>query len=382
MRILHVVTLCGPTGEFGGPEQMALNQAAEFVRRGHQVRLVAGARSHRPVPPTIRGVPVLTAPVHQVVPGAGFSGLLSPRLLGRLGPAVRGADLVHVHLSRDLVATPFALGALAVGTPLVVQCNGMVDPSSRMLARPFDALATRRVLTRAGAVLCLTDRERQDLEAVVGAGLDRVSQLPNGVPTDEVNPTRRDPRLVVFAARLHARKRPELFVQAAARLLRSMPDARFVIIGPDEGRLAAVRADIRTLGVAHAVSYLGPLPHAEVMRWLARAAVHVLPSVAEPYGMTILEAMSVGTPVVVMDCCALAQDVRDTGAGLVTDADPDHIGAAVGRLLADDESRATAGERGRQAAVERFGIGAVVDRLESIYHQVTGPARVGSAPVG
>ncbi|HEY9475675.1 MAG TPA: glycosyltransferase [Mycobacteriales bacterium] len=373
MKILHVVTLCGPSGEFGGPQQVALNLTAELTERGHRVLLVAGARRQRPMPPMMGGVPVLTAPVRQVLPGAGFSGLVSPGLLGRIRAAVGGADLVHVHLSRDLVATPFALGALATGTPLVVQCNGMIDPSTRLLARPFDALVTRRVLARAKAVLCLTERERRDVEAVVGNRLDQATRLPNGVPPVDLEPARRDPRLVVFAARLHARKRPELFVQAAARVLRSAPDARFVIIGPDEGRLAAVRAGIRSLGVADAVSYLGPLPHAEVLRWLARAAVHVLPSADEPYGMTILEAMSVGTPVVVMDCCALAQDVRDSGAGLVSESDPDSIGAAIGRLLDDPDLLVSAGEHGRRAALERFGITAVVDRLESIYQEATEP---------
>lgn len=371
MRILQVVTLCSPEGEFGGPQQIALNLGTELAGRGHRVLLAAGARGY-PVPPrAIDGVPVLTAPMRRVLPRAGFSGLTSPTLLARAGVAVRTADVVHVHLNRDLVTMPFALRAIAAGRPLVVQCNGMVDPSRRPLARPMDALATRRVLRGAAAVLYLNDRERRHLEAVAGGRLERASRLLNGVPPGDGAPVPRDDRLVVFAGRLHPRKRPGLFVQAAARVLRSTPDARFVIIGPDEGMLPAVLERIEALGVASAVSYLGPLPHAEVLHWLAAAAVHVLPSVAEPYGMTVVEAMSVGTPVVVMDCSGLADDVVETGAGLVSQSDPDLLAAAIGRLLGDAELRASAGEAGRRASRERFGVAAVVDRLESVYAQVT-----------
>lgn len=383
MRVLHVVTLCSPRGEFGGPQQAALNETGELARRGRRVLLATGVRGYQTVPRLIDGVPVLAAPVHQVVPRAGFSGLASPGLFSRIGPVVRGATVVHVHLSRDLVTLPFALCTLAAGKPLVVQCHGMVDPPVRLLAGPLDALATRRVLRRASAVLYLNDRERDGLEAVARTPLVRATRLLNGVPPVPGPPVARDDRLVVFAARLHPRKRPELFVEAAARVLRSTPDVRFVLIGPDEGMAPATLARIRALGVGHAVSWLGPQPHAEVLRWLGRAAVHVLPSAVEPYGMTIVEAMSVGTPVVVMDCCGLADDVVRTGAGSVTASDPDAIAWAVEHLLADPGARAVAGECGLRAVRERFGLATVVDRLEAIYAEVTGSAEstgvVGSA---
>jgi glycosyltransferase involved in cell wall biosynthesis len=175
---------------------------------------------------------------------------------------------------------------------------------------------------------------------------------------------------VVFAARLHERKRPEVFVDLAARVTAVLPDAEFVMIGPDEGRKAAVLARIADLGLADRVRYLGALPHAEVMDWLGRAAVHVLPSVDEPYAMTVLEAMSTGTPVVVTNSCGLADHVRQSGAGVVTSATVESLADAVIDLLRNPSRRAAQGRSGVTTAVTGFGIDVVARTLEAIYVDV------------
>jgi glycosyltransferase involved in cell wall biosynthesis len=371
VNILQVLTYVSPTGDFGGPVRVAANQATELRRRGHEVRLLAGAKGYDRLPDHWEGTPATVCAIHRVLPGAGASGVASPMLLARARRPLEWADVVHVNFGRDLVTMPIAAIARAMRKPLVLQTHGMIDASSRLLARPLDVVLTRPLLSSADAVLFLTDAERQDLEQVFGGPLDRASRLPNGIAAPIAVDGVRDPKLVLFAARLHEQKRPEVFVDLAVEVLRAIPDARFVMIGPDGGSAPSVRRRISERRLGDRISCLGPMEHGLLLEWFARAAVYVLPSIYEPFGMTALEAMSVGTPVVVSDTCGLAPDVRRTGAGIVTRPDPDSLGRAVVDLLRDPERRVAAGAAGVRVAAEEFSIGAVVDRLESVYLSVT-----------
>lgn len=374
MRVVHVLTYLSPNMDFGGPARVAINLSTELRRRGHDVIIAGGARGYGARPPdTVDGVPAVLGPVHQLLPLGGVNGLANPVLSLRIAALLDAADVVHAHFVRDLVVMPAALAALRKRKPLVLQCHGMLDPSQRLLSRPLDALITRRLVAAADMVLYLTEPERRNIERVVRGRLQRAHRLPNGVPeapTAVVEAGPRDDRLVLFAARVHAGKRPEAFVEAAALVTRSVPDARFVIVGPDGGCLAAVNERIRSLGLENRVQYVGPASRTDIMKWFVRSAVYVLPSIHESFGMTALEAMSVGTPVVVTDSCGLAEDVAKAGAGVVVSPDPVSLATGISSLLLEPRTRENAGIAGRSIAAGRYGIAAVVDELEVLYNEV------------
>lgn len=190
MRVLHAVTLHSPSHAFGGPVRVALNLAKGLRARGHEARLLAlGEGFPDPWPTSVEGVPAKLFPARRLLP-LGFSGMTSPALLASAGRLVRDADVVHVHLARDLVTLPVALAALRARKPLVLQTHGMVDPSGKLLAKVLDAVAVRRVLRGADAVLYLTPHEREGLDAVVGApALASAVRLVNGTPAQEERPS-------------------------------------------------------------------------------------------------------------------------------------------------------------------------------------------------
>ncbi|MFE5484373.1 glycosyltransferase [Streptomyces sp. NPDC056527] len=368
MRVLHAVTLHSPTHAFGGPVRVAVNLCHGLARRGHRPRLVAlGDGFGERLPTEVDGVPARLYQARSILP-LGFSGITSPALLAGAGALVRDADVVHVHLARDLVTLPVALAALRAGRPLVLQTHGMVDPSEKFLARILDALAVRRVLRGASAVLHLTGRERKDLDAVVGGPLDRAVRLVNGVPAQDPRPAPAGPPRILYAARLQSRKRPTDFVAAVPEILRHHPDATFVLAGPDEGERAAVDALVAELGVGDRVDRPGPLSAERMLEELRSAHVYVLPSVDEPFPMSVLEALSVGTPAVVTDSNGLARDIEEAGAGrVVTDAAG--IAPAVTALL-DRHANDSASVAARKLATEAFSMEAVLDTLLGVYESV------------
>ncbi len=365
MRLLHVATLVSPDGAFGGPVRVAENQVAALRARGHDVVLTAGQRGFADGLPTpVDGSRLFPA---LQLPGTGFSGLLAPAMLRWLRTALRGVDAVHVHLGRDLVTLPAAVLALQAGVPLVLQTHGMVVASRHPLAAPLDALLTRRALTGASSVLYLTQDERAGLQAVVrGAGLP-LRALGNGVPvTERPAPLPARPE-VLFCARLHRRKRPGMFVRMAERLLREGIDASFVLVGPDEGEGQEVQAAVGRVADASRLRWEGALPPSRTLERMQRSSLLVLPSVDEPYPMSVLEALSVGRPVVVTDSCGLAPSVQQSGCGTVVDESEDALVAAVGALLREPATLAAMAAACLPAVAEHFSMDAVADVLEDVY---------------
>ncbi|MFB6805766.1 glycosyltransferase [Streptomyces sp. NPDC056387] len=370
MRVLHAVTLHSPSHAFGGPVRVALNLAKGLRERGHEAGLLAlGEGFPDPWPTSVEGVPAKLYPARRILP-LGFSGMTSPALLASAGRLVRDADVVHVHLARDLVTLPVALAALRAGKPLVLQTHGMVDPSRRLLAKVLDAVAVRRLLRGADAVLYLTPHEREGLDAVVGAPLPGAVRLVNGTPAQDERPAPAGPPRILYSARLQARKRPVDFVDAAPAVLAAHPDAEFVVAGPDEGELAAVRARITDLGLASRFTVPGALSTAEVLTELGRAHVYVLPSVDEPFPMSVLEALSVGVPSVVTHSNGLARDIAGAGAGRAVAPGPAGVAEAVLALL-DPQANATASRAARELAARSFSMDAVLDTLLAVYGRIT-----------
>ncbi|OZC83656.1 glycosyltransferase [Rhodococcus sp. 06-412-2C] len=363
MRILQVVTLMSADGAYGGPARVAVNQSEALVRRGHSVTIVAaGVCAESPV----CGVTYRLFPPRNLVPGTGFAGLAAPAMLPWAMRNVSGFDVVHIHLARDLVTLPMASLARLCRRPFVTQTHGMVDASEHRLARPIDAVATRGALRSARAVFYLTERERSDLICVAQQNIS-VQKLTNGVP---VLPARlQQPYVeVLFLARLHPRKRADLFADMADVILQENDSAIFTLVGPDEGEGAAIEARQRAR-----LRWEGALDPERTAARMAEAAIYVLPSIDEPYPMSVLEAMAVGIPVIITDSCGLATSVTRVGCGIVVPAgNLQALIEAVRRLLGDEALRVAMGSRGRAAAQSEFGTDAIAEQLEQHYEAAAG----------
>ncbi|MFE6041949.1 glycosyltransferase [Streptomyces sp. NPDC056452] len=381
MKILHVVTLHTPDHAFGGPTRVAFNLSKVQRANGDDARVMAlgDGFPDGELPSHVEGVPVHLFQARHLLPMFEVSGITSAALLRTARRMMRGADLVHVHLMRDLVTLPAALLALATRTPLVVQTHGMIDPTEKKVAQLTDVLGVRKVLREADAVLHLTEMERVDVNAVAApVPLTRTVRLVNGVRPQERKPAREPgrPPTVLYLARIQERKRPEDFIAAMPHVLAHHPDARFVLAGPDTGALAGTLALARKLGVTDSLDHVGPLEHDAVLAAGREADVYVLPAIEEPFPVSVLEAMSVGTPVVITRTCGQGPDVSGAGAGRVIDS---RVGedAANARKVADailellePEAAEQAGKAAWQLVNDQFTIEAVTATLRQTYEDV------------
>ncbi|MFI7579552.1 glycosyltransferase [Kocuria kalidii] len=376
MKILQVVTYISPEGAYGGPVRVAINQAKALTEIGHEVVVAAAAGGFNgPLPAEYDGFPVRLFPARRAVPKSGFAGLTSPGLFAWLATAVKGVDVVHIHLARDLVTLPAAALALRAKAPVVVQTHGMIDRTDKKLAGPLDRLLTKPVLRKASAVFYLTNRERGDLVEIAGTNLHLV-HLPNGIAVPETRATEQidgpqENLEVLFLARLHPRKRPLLFARAAVTIGRRFPLVRFSLVGPDEGEGAGVRATIAASNRTGQIHWSGSLTPDQTLARMGRASVYVLPSTDEPFPMAVLEAMSIGLPVVITESCGLASLVRDHQAGVVCDHSQEDFEKALERLLENANLRISMGARARAVIEETHSMSSIVGKLADIYRTVS-----------
>jgi glycosyltransferase involved in cell wall biosynthesis len=376
MKVLHVVTLVTPDGAFGGPTRVAVNLCSALREQGHDAVIAAGVNGFDEPPTSLGGVPAHLFPARRVVRGLGHAPTYAPALGRWIDEHAPKFDIVHIHLARDLVTLPVAARLHRLGIPFVAQTHGMIAPHSHPLAAVIDRLWTIKLLRSAAMVFHLTATEREDLCTVGGTGLV-LRELRNGVPTPEAPISAPAPETlpeVLFLARLHERKMPEVFAEAALSLLKSGVRARFAIVGPPAGAEAGVDAIIaqaRSEGFDEARIRREPAVEPDrAGERMARASVYVLPSVQEPFPMTVLEAMMLGIPVIIRPDNGLAEFVETHGCGVVVDGGPQSFAKAISDLLADPAGARAMGGWGRSAAQSAFGIASVGRELEQAYRDV------------
>lgn len=266
--------------------------------------------------------------------------LLAPALLASFVRAARrvDADLLHAHW------LPSGWVAARTGKPYVVQVWG----TDVELARRAPRLA--RGVLRGARLVVAASTALADSAHKLGAA--RVEVIPSGVDLPAEVGEEASPPEVLYAGRLSPEKGVEELVEAAAGL-------RLVVAG--DGPLRA-----RVPGA------LGFVPHDELQRLYARAAVVACPSRREGFGVACLEAMAHGRPVVATDVGGLRDLVVDGETGLVVPPRrPDALRAALERLLGDRELREELGAAGRERARERFSWEVVTDATLAAYRMVT-----------
>lgn len=364
MRIAHIVTYVSVDGAFGGPLAVARAQAEELARRGHDVDLLAGWDGEADF--SVPGVNVGLFPTRRIAPG--FSGLIAPGLIRHLRSLGRQYDVVHVHFARDLITATAAQLAQRSGRRVVLQPHGMVMPDRRVRARLFDAALVRKVLRRAQRILTLTSAESIGLDKVAGADL-QLHRITNGLrpPAAFVREESAERPIVLFLARLHPRKRVLVFAEAARQLSRSGSRAIFRVVGPDEGDLDALQAFITEHGLDGRLVYAGSVGPGGSFDELRRASIFVLPSHGEVFPMTVLEAMSVGTPVIVSRDCGIASELETRHAAVIVDGAAPELAEAIDTLLSDAQRRDAVARHATDAFHDWLSIEIVAEQLEEHY---------------
>jgi glycosyltransferase involved in cell wall biosynthesis len=363
LNILHVLTLNGRNGEYGGPVRVARELCTELNSRGHVTHIFSGAlRDSEPNPKYgLAESFVLVKPILKKLP---VSTLWSWALLSPLAKQIKKADIVHIHFARDLV--PFLAAFLSIlnRKPFVTQTHGMIISDGRASTRLTDLFFTRRLINKSRVNLVLSDTE---LSAVLALGIKSTCKvLPNGIAVSvNLKERNRPTNRIAFCSRLEKRKGVGKFIELAD----SFRDTgiKFEIYGPDGGELQFLQSEVKSRNLSSILEYKGSLQADEVQRVLAEIDILVLPSKDEPFPMVILEAMAVGTRVLVMPSCSFADKLKRFESSFVADTE-DLFGLIDSiNLQKSSDYRNKSHTEILQFCAAEFGIQSVVNQLLDEY---------------
>jgi glycosyltransferase involved in cell wall biosynthesis len=176
---------------------------------------------------------------------------------------------------------------------------------------------------------------------------------------------------MVFACRqLFPRKGVRFLIEAAARIKPRVPDLKVVIAG-DGFERPELEALAQHLGIGADVVFLGWVPNAALPQYYRSAAISVIPSLEEGFGIPAAEAMGCETPVVASDAGGLPEVVEHGVTGLVVPrGDTDALASAMESLLADPARRRRMGVAGRERALRLFDWDRTAEQFEHIYRDI------------
>jgi glycosyltransferase involved in cell wall biosynthesis len=158
----------------------------------------------------------------------------------------------------------------------------------------------------------------------------------------------------------------QFLIPAFAQVSQDFPDARLLIVGPDEGMLTPTKALAQLHSVSDRVTFTGLLQGADQRAALATADLFVLPAVGEGLSMAALEAMAADLPLILTPGCNLP-DVEARGAGLLVQRDVESLAAGLRTLLSGPTRRRAMGERGKAWVQESFRWPVIAERTEALY---------------
>jgi colanic acid/amylovoran biosynthesis glycosyltransferase len=284
-----------------------------------------------------------------------------------------GADVVIAQYGT--VGVRVITACQIAGVPLVVYFRGF-DASRRSVIDKH-AEAYQRLFRQAARTIAVSEDLRQRLIAI-GAPRENVMVIPSGVDTETFcgGAPAACPPLFLAVGRFVEKKGPGLTIRAFAEVHRQHPESRLRMIG-DGGLLASCRELAESLGVADAVSFLGPQPHRVIAEEMREARAFVQHSVVASGGdcegtpNAHKEASATGLPVVSTRHAGIPEVVVDNETGLlVEEHDVTGMAAQMCRLIDNPDLATRLGQAGRERMKDLFSIHRTTEKLHRVVQEV------------
>ena len=385
MKVLHVISTLSP--RFGGPS-VVVRMLSDFqVRSGLSVTVCSTNwnNSNNEIKP-------INLEISENGVEFRYFSFWSPLLLSFdinkwFYRNIQIFDIIHVHGLYRFPVSSAAWWARKKSKPYIISPHGSLDlflyKQSRynvFLKRIHERLFDIPNLNHSSAIH-YTAEDEVNRSAFLNLRAKPVI-LPNGIDWEDYRnlPIKGNFRrvlglsektqMILFLGRINFKKGLNFLVPAFSRVLDKHGRACLVIVGPDnEGYGLKVKKWCNEHNIQDKVLILDHLDSKKVNEAYVDADVFVLPSYTENFGMTVVEAMACGTPVVISDQVNIWREIKESGAGIVVGLDSCQVADAICILLEDKGAAKAMGKRGRVAAEKRYAWPPIVKQLTGIYEE-------------
>jgi glycosyltransferase involved in cell wall biosynthesis len=292
------------------------------------------------------------------------------RLLASDGP-----DFVHVHGLFSHITETAAAICRECHTPYAVRPAGVLDAGcmkrgQTFLKNAFVRMFAQKSLRQSAFVHATSDKEKDAIQTLLPG--TPVVVVPHATePPDQTGGRFReqinglgDREFILCLSRIHPIKRLDLAIDAFAKIS-GRSDVDLVIAGNDADGLDTLKQQATRLGLNRRIHFPGFVQGADKAKAYSEARIFLHPSEHENFGLSVVEAMAGGTPVITTKGVAACEYVRVADAGLVVDGAVDNIANAISELLEMDKSGP--GRRGKEFVKENLTWPVTTERLHALY---------------
>ena len=373
---------CYPT--YGGSGAVATELGIELARRGHEVHFISYAQPFR-LPHYVERVFF-----HEVEMGR-YPLFEHPHYSLALAVAMHEVtlrerlDLLHVHYAIPH-ATSAWIAREMLGSAHDLRITTTLHGTDITLVGQEKSFweITRFSIAKSDGITAVSHFLKRETVERFGIAPEAVEVIPNFIdpvlydrdrlPCRRQALLRTGEKMIIHVSNFRPVKRVRDVVRVFAGICREVP-ARLVLVGDGPDRPEALN-EAEALGVANQIVLLGK--QEAVAELLACADLFLLPSQSESFGLSALEAMAAGVPVIASAVGGLPEVVEHGITGhLAPVGATDEMAAAGIALLRDFERWSAASEAARASATERFGVEAIVSQYENHYAAVLNGARSG-----
>ena len=388
MNVLYVTTYYKPAYQYGGPVRSISALCEGLVKIGVNVSVMTT---------NINGRSRLDVSIDRVIDLGGVAVSYYPVNLekyvysSRLSKAIReqapNYDIVEVQSlwAQPLITT--AQTCLENDIPYIIPLHGQLLPWSMgykgLKKSLYLRFVSRKLINKASGIHCTTREETSNLSElnisspafVVPNGLDTEkfldiqerSRFRNSlnIPSDDI--------LFLFVGRLHQKKRPDIAFHAFVNAYNVYKNVHLLIAGPDEGGWKIkLKSQADLLGLSDRIHFTGLLKGDEIIDAYACADLLLMPSEpeSENFGMSAVESMAAGVPILVSDGVPIGDDAERAGAGKVVPCEPEAFAAATIEMVSDWDCLRQMGHAGKKHVQHNYDSVVVARHMLGQYRSV------------
>jgi len=369
-KIVHITATYPPA--LGGMEGVAQALARHQYEVGTRVSVLTSDQGRNGAPPEPEPFPV-TRLKSFIVAHTPIIPSLAYKLFG-----VDPESIIHMHVCQAYTPEMVWLCARLRNIRYVVHTHGpdvMASGLAGPLLKPYKKVLLQRVFRDAGAVIVLTDDDRNLVCAKYRIPPERVVVVPNGsdheiVPQPKSLGDRRKVRRLLFVGRLSIQKNLPLLLQAVARYMeRYDSNIQLTMVGEGELR-PAIEAEIDRLGLATTAALRGAF-YGEALESIYQASdLLLLTSFEESFPLVFIEAMTKALPIVSVNIPSVRNVVTSGVNGFLAEPTPEAVAEAIHSILTDKEFYAEVSRR-NLAKSHDYRWNAVVEKISRIYDRLS-----------
>lgn len=379
MKMLQCVADLNPA--LGGSVEAARLLTVALIKQGHTVEILTL------VEPQPQWLEAWKTVAHCPGPSSTYY-LYNKHLVGWLKQHAAEYDILIIHGIWRYISLGVWRGLRNRNVPYLLYTHGMLDPYyngfawKRLKKVLMWSFMERKVLRDANIVLFTCEEERllgcgnfRDVvceQKILSLGIAAPQPPENTIAPASWPPGLTGKRVILFLARLHPQKGCDTLIEAFAKVAPAHPDVHLLIVGPDQiGWKAELARKAEELGAASRITWCQPVYDADKWAFFRLADAYILPTNFENFGISIVEALACGLPVLISNKAAVWREIQAAQAGFISENTVAGTAAILEKwLVAPLSQRTQMRQNALQCFREHYDIEGVAARLAGLVQEV------------